>query len=533
MDLQEVLAERKRLTTYVEDEGKRYLFHYGEGFIADRLPKGTRVLYPPPPLRPVRDVRGAIEQALEHPLGADPLRAQLRPGMRVTIAFDDISLPLPPMRAPDLRQQAMEIILDKLARAGVDDVHLIAANSLHRRMTAPEIRRVVGRRIFNAFFPRRLYNHDAEDPAAVAFLGRTDRGEVVEINRRAAESDLLIYVNLTLVTMDGGHKSVPVGLGTYRSLRHHHNVHTLMRCLSYMDPPNSALHHSCERMGRLVADHVNVFAVETSLNNDTFPHALGFLQKPEVAYGLFDWLNLAVNKTATDLMPRPLGRKVFAQMRAPYGLTGIHAGRTDLVHERTLEHVLRQHLVPVEGQSDIVIAGLPYLSPYNVNSIMNPILVMCLGLGYAFNMYRGRPLVRPGGIMIFLHPLTEEFHPVHHPSYIEFYERVLAETTDAVEIERRHEEAFAADPRYIAMYRHGHAYHGVHPFYMWYWGCYALKYLSKVIFVRPESERAARRMGFETAPTLAEAIARARGLLGEGASITYYHWPPLFLCDVT
>ncbi len=35
----------------------------------------------------------------------------------------------------------------------------------------------------------------------------------------------------------------------------------------------------------------------------------------------------------------------------------------------------------VEGQTDILTMGLPYICPYNVNSIMNPILVACLGLG--------------------------------------------------------------------------------------------------------------------------------------------------------
>jgi len=41
---------------------------------------------------------------------------------------------------------------------------------------------------------------------------------VVAINRRAAESDLLIYVNINLVPMDGGHKSVGTGLANYASL---------------------------------------------------------------------------------------------------------------------------------------------------------------------------------------------------------------------------------------------------------------------------------------------------------------------------
>ena len=42
----------------------------------------------------------------------------------------------------------------------------------------------------------------------------------------------------------------------------------------------------------------------------------------------------------------------------------------------------------MQGQSDVLVFGVPYIGPYNVNSMMNPILVHCLGLGYFFNMYR-------------------------------------------------------------------------------------------------------------------------------------------------
>ena len=80
----------------------------------------------------------------------------------------------------------------------------------------------------------------------------------------------------------------------------------------------------------------------------------------------------------------------------------------------------------VEGQTDVAVFGLPHLCPYNVNSIMNPILVMCMGLGYLFNLYRGRPLVREGGVAILSHPTPWAFHPVHHPSYIDFFEEVLS-----------------------------------------------------------------------------------------------------------
>ena len=139
--------------------------------------------------------------------------------------------------------------------------------------------------------------------------------------------------------------------------------------------------------------------------------------------------------------------------------------------------------MPVEGQTDILTMGLPYICPYNVNSIMNPILVMCLGLGYFFNLYRGKPLVREGGVLIMSHPTPWEFHPVHHPSYIDFFEQVLADTTDPVEIEAKYEKQFAEDEWYRHLYRTSYAYHGVHPFYMWYWGAHALQHLGEVIIV--------------------------------------------------
>src|SRR5207253_4884066 len=120
-------------------------------------------------------------------------------------------------------------------------------------------KRAVGERVFRSFYPDALRNHDAEDPANLAHIGLTDLGEDVEISRRAAESDLLVYVNINLVAMDGGHKSVPVGLGSYRSLRHHHNVQTMLNSRSYMDPENSALHGSASRMGRLLAEHLRIF----------------------------------------------------------------------------------------------------------------------------------------------------------------------------------------------------------------------------------------------------------------------------------
>src|SRR5688572_16870134 len=214
------------------------LFHHGEGFRLEKLPAGrSRVVYPAEPLPGLDDPEGAIHHALHNPLGdSEPLPALLFPGMKLTIAFDDVSLPLPKMQRPDVRQRIIEQVLDLAAAAGVDDVHIIAALALHRRMTEDELRHAVGDRVYDAFAPHGLlYNHDAEDVDNMAFLGTTKHGEEVEINKRAADSDLIVYVNINLVSMDGGWKSTATGLASYRSLRHHHNVKTMQQSRSFMD----------------------------------------------------------------------------------------------------------------------------------------------------------------------------------------------------------------------------------------------------------------------------------------------------------
>jgi hypothetical protein len=157
---------------------------------------------------------------------------------------------------------------------------------------------------------------------------------------------------------------------------------------------------------------------------------------------------------------------------------------------------------------------------------------MCLGLGYFFNMYRGVPPVREGGVVIMSHPTTWEFNPVHHPSYIDFFEQVLAETTDPVEIEARFEKSYAEDEWYRHLYRTSYAYHGVHPFYMWYWGCHGLAHTAKVIIVGGEP-RAVRRLGFTSASTLRDALEMAEDVVGRQATITHLHNPPLVMADVT
>src|SRR3954463_6322696 len=299
------------------------LFWRGENFSLEKLPAGrSRVVYAPEPLKALDDIDGSIVNALLHPIDHDPLPELLFAGMKLTIAFDDISLPLPPMASPDIRQRVIEAVLDFAADAGVDDVHIIAALALHRRMTEAELRHALGDRVYDAFAPRGLlYQHDAEDPAQLAYLGQTAQGEDVEINKRAAESDLLVYVNINLVAMDGGWKSTAVGLASYRSLRHHHNPRTMEHTRSMMDQHRSELHRSTWRMGKVLVDSgVKVFQIETTLNTDTFPQPFEFLQKREWEWNARDRASFLAVSKSLERTPSRIKRSIFQSIEAPHDM---------------------------------------------------------------------------------------------------------------------------------------------------------------------------------------------------------------------
>ncbi len=517
----------------LDESSPKSLLWYGEDLIRAKLPAGTRVIYPKPPIPGLRDREAAIRYALEHPLDAEPLRSQLYPDMKVTVAIDDISLPLPKMNRPDIRETVLTELLRMFEEVGVGDFEIIIANSFHRRMEPFEIRWSVGRKIFDGLYPHRLYCHDGEDPDGIVELGETELGEKVRINRRAAESDLLIYVNLNLVPMDGGNKSVSVGLCDYSALQAHHNPETIRASNSYFDHTQSPLTDSCDRMGKIINEKLNVLHIETAVNNQMFDPRMAFFTKPESDWNALDKATFRVASVGLQAMPRKAKRKLLFAVPAPYELVAIYAGATRPVHDKVLAYNYQQYCVPITGQADVAVFGVPFICPYNVHAPMNPLLVRCLTLGYFFNMYRGAPLMKKGGVIILTHPLYNEFSPAHHAAYHEFFHRCLAETNDSATLQRRYEGEFATNPEYRQMYREGYAYHGVHPFYMWYWAENGHQHCGKVIVVGAEDQESARIMGWDCADTVEQAMEMANGFVGHTPTVTHLHIPPINMADVT
>ena len=221
-------------------------------------------------------------------------------------------------------------------------------------------------------------------------------------------------------------------------------------------------------------------------------------------------------------------------MPSPYGVTGVFAGETEAVHAQTLERCYEQYLVPVKGQADILVTGIPYISPYNVNSFLNPLLVQVMAHGYLFNLYRGAPMVKKGGHDD--HPAT----PAPTSSTTSTTLRTSSSCTTCSPRRATRWSCTSASRRSSRRTRRtsrctgpGHAYHPAHPFFMWYWGEAGRQHLGRVIVVGADNDYIPKLLGWETARTMHEALRDGRATARRARRRSrMLHMPPILMADV-
>ncbi|HUP19779.1 MAG TPA: lactate racemase domain-containing protein [Gemmatimonadota bacterium] len=513
----------------------KYLTYSGNTLVDVDLPDSATVFYAPPPLPGLRvdEVPAALEHAVEHPEGMEPLPELVGKGSKVLILFDDNCQPFPRMERPDIRETMITKLLELLGRYGVDrrDVRLMCAVALHRKMEPHEMRYMVGDALVEEFTPDRLKNFDAEDPDDIVRLGETAHGEPVETSRWVTEADLVIYVDTIQIPLNGGHKSVAVGCGTYDSIAPHHNPAMTEHSPHVMQPEGSHMHGSIERISRKLMEHVRIMVIEAAMNGAIYPPHLAWIGKSPDRLSATERVIRKSTPIAMKALPEPARKKIFHSMKSPYSAIAVNAGSIDAVHPKTLAALKPQLEVIAPRQYDTLVFGLPDLSPYAIGARINPVLVVSDVLGYIFNWFWNEPFVKRGGVVILLNPVFEVFHPRYHAAYKRFWDEVLPETSDPFEMRDGFQEAFARDPFLVDAYRNRFAHHGFHPFTVWYWATYPLRYLSDTILVGPPDDRSAKRLGVSWAPSVDHALGMARELTG-GDDVVALTIPPFMYLNV-
>lgn len=486
------------------------LFPRGDQLTREALPKGSRVVYAPEPLAVGLDPRQSIRNAIDNPDESDPLRQRLRNAGNLAIVFDDVAT-APPQSGPDARQLAIEEILELAAAAEIDDVTLVAARGLNRRMTEPELRRILGDRIYESFAPNGLLvQHDAEDRDAL-----TQSGEIA-LDSHVVGKDLVVYVHSHVPGRNPVGAALLAGIGDFDA------------AASVISGRRS----NEEAITSVVAALTNLFVIGVQTNVESYAPPFDFMGKREPEWSSRDVVMCGASERLASALPRRLTQLASGRTRAPRSIAKLVAGNIASVDKLLAEGVAAHATTAVDGQSDVVTFGIPLVGQYNVNSIMNPVAAAVTALDAIHGSNTGTPVARTGGALLVHHNMQPAFHTVHHPSFIDFFEDTLSKLDDPKALPDETLDRFRNDNWYVHLYRTSNAFHGALPVLLWERSMRAMESLGGVIVIGGDVETV-RRLGFKPASTFQDGLEMARDISGtRNPSLTHLHTPPQFVVDV-
>jgi len=506
------------------------IIFYGDDVFFYEFPEDVDIYYAKDPLPPLKEDKNAIKQAIENPISSKRIESLIDKDSKIAICFDDISVPLPLMNE-DIRAKSAEVIVKKLITLGIkkENITFICATGLHRKCTSKELKTILGKKIYSQF-ESQIHNHDVSKEKDLLVVGMTQEGYEVELNRLAAESDLIIYLNITFTPLNGGWKSIIVGLGSFKTIIPHHSPEILQEDV-FMDPHKSGLHRIIWEMGRAIEKQVKMFTIEMVINNNFFEGFYEKLYRPlgpdSEKVALWKRLTVALMRT----MPQFIKSYVRKKLKANYQLIGVYAGDIERAHKKSLELVKKQLNVPINKQYDVLIYGAPNMSPYNVGSDLNPLLLHTLILGYLYNMYNGRSPLKKDGIIIISNPAYEKFDLQQHPSYYDFYHNIISKNPDIFDL-KEVESQYLNNKEYIEKYQKHFAYHGTHAIIVYYWGILGMKNVGDVIIAGAKNKDTLNNLGYKYSKNVTEAIKISKKRFGDDCSIAYFCIPPLFIAEL-
>ncbi|HMR48707.1 MAG TPA: lactate racemase domain-containing protein [Arachnia sp.] len=496
----------------VDDKTPALLTMAGAGMRLERFGIGTKVIYPADAVASANPVE-LIDAALEAPVEHAPLARHLNPGTVLTIVVLDDPQLQPRLRF-DVRRSIVERVLELAAASGVDDVQIVIGNGLNKRWSVPEITRALGERVATSFLPDGLImSHDVTS-ADLVVVGEVD-GHPVRLNRRVAESDLVISVGVR-ATCRAGSPFAPSLI----------DVETLRLIGAPEADPELG-----RRVSDVVDEAVKSFAVEAVLGQPLPMRSLRFAAKREWEWRLSDQLSFVTARQCVAAL-RPQGtQQLYGKQVADYAVFDVVGGSPSAVAEQARDAWRVANLVEVKGQADVLVTSVWGAAFDEGDPDGSPIGAANRALVQLAGCHAGVPLARQGAALIAFHPLMPRFSNRRQAAASDFYATVLPEVTDPAEIAARFEEKACSDEWYLDLYRKQFSDHPLQTFQTWYRIAEATRRYGDVIWVGG-NRRTAALLGHRAASTYADALEIASDFVGSHPAITYLRGPGQVLGDV-
>lgn len=179
---------------------------------------------------PLPDENGAVREAIARPIASPPL-AELAGGREsACIVISDITRPVP-------NKVILPPMLEVLEQSGIsrEKITILIATGIHRPNNAEELETMVGSDIMETY---RIVNHFSQKPETHTYLGETENGTPVYINKTYLTSDLKIITGLIephlMAGYSGGRKAICPGIAAVETMK-------VMHGPELMEHPKSAV----------------------------------------------------------------------------------------------------------------------------------------------------------------------------------------------------------------------------------------------------------------------------------------------------
>ncbi len=206
--------------------------------------------------------------ALNNPIdGGLPLSSEELSEKKIAIIVDDWGRPTPvSLIAPT--------IVDELhkARAKDENISFITASGMHDPMSKEDLERKLGRDILERF---KCYSHDGGDRNQLSFLGISELGTPIWVNKVVAEADYKMAIGRVFphptYGYEGGYKMIVPGVASFETIIRDHSMNfSPYSDYGIIENPSRG---EAESIGRMVG-------LDYTIN-----YVMNFQDEPITAYG--------------------------------------------------------------------------------------------------------------------------------------------------------------------------------------------------------------------------------------------------------
>lgn len=174
-------------------------------------------VFEPLPVSAAMDPQAVVDDALDNPI-EDCYIEQFASAKTVAIAINDKTRPVP-------HHYLLPPLLSRLAAIGIQkkNTHLLVATGTHLPLSEMELHAILPEEIINSY---PVSSHNCDDEQNLEYLGVTQRGTPIFINRTFFQADLKIVLgNIEphhFMGFSGGAKSASIGLTGRKTINHNH-----------------------------------------------------------------------------------------------------------------------------------------------------------------------------------------------------------------------------------------------------------------------------------------------------------------------